>query len=42
MRLVGIKPCVYTSSVILLFAWRKLSCTTFTSSPFAFKSVANE
>jgi hypothetical protein len=39
---VGVKPCVYKSSLILLFARRKLACTTFTSSPFDFKSVAKE
>ena len=32
----------YTSSVILLFACLKSSCTVFTSSPFAFSNVPKE
>jgi hypothetical protein len=31
--------CVYTSSVILLFACRRSSWTVFTSSPLAFSKV---
>ena len=34
-RLFEFTACVYTSSVILLFACLKSSCTVFTSSPFA-------
>jgi hypothetical protein len=41
-RFTGINPCVYVSSVTLLSACLKDSCTVFTSSPFAFRSVANE
>src|SRR5215470_1778049 len=38
----GISPCVYVSSVILLSACLRDSCTVFTSSPFPFRRVANE
>src|SRR5262249_43829971 len=38
----GMSPCVYTSRVTLLSACLNDSCTVFTSSPFAFNSVANE
>ena len=38
-RLFEVVACVYTSSVILLLACRKSSCTVFTSSPLALSSV---
>jgi hypothetical protein len=41
-RLLVLNACVYTSSVILLFACRKSSWTVLTSSPFAFNKVPKE
>jgi len=40
-RLFEVTACVYTSSVIRLFACRKSSCTVLMSSPFAFSNVPN-
>jgi len=41
-RLFEVTACVYTSSVIRLFACRKSSCTVLMSSPFAFSNVPKE